>query len=145
MQNKKFWFSVIAVWLVMFVTDWVLHGWWLGGLYQSTAQFWKPEDEMQKWMWVAWFGNFIFSWSFVWIYTKGISGDNYWHQAFRYALAILMVSKWPAQIGMWAYSAYPSELIWKWMVVAFVQAMACSFVMTWTWQWASKGTTQAVR
>ena len=131
MQQKRFWFSVLSVWLVMFVTDWVLHGMWLGGLYQETAQFWKTAEEIHSAMWMAWLGNFIFAWAFVWIYTKGISQDNPWSQAFRYALAILLVSKVPTLFGQWSYSAIPPELIWKWGVVYFIQAFACAFAMTW--------------
>jgi hypothetical protein len=131
MQQKRFWFSVVSVWLVMFVTDWALHGMWLNGLYMETSQFWRPAEEMQSAMWGAWLGNLIFAWAFVWIYTKGISQDNPWHQAFRYALAILLVSKVPTLLGQWTYSTFPPELLWKWGVVYIVQAFACAFAMTW--------------
>jgi hypothetical protein len=131
MAQKRFWFSVVAVWLVMFVTDWFFHGMWLGPLYQSTSQFWKSPQDAQSMMWAAWLGNFVFAWAFVWIYKQGISQDNPWHQAFRYALAILLVSKVPTLLGQWTYSAFPPELLWKWGVVYILQALSCAFAMNW--------------
>jgi hypothetical protein len=132
MQQKRFWLSVVSVWFVVFLTDFVFHQVWLKDLYASTAQFWKMEAEME--VWKMWFGNAVFAWAFVWIYTKGITQDNPWHQAFRYALAILLVSKIPMLIGQWGYSALPPELLWKWGVAYFVQATACAFAMTWVFK-----------
>jgi hypothetical protein len=134
MQQKRFWFSVASVWGVMFATDWIFHNKWLGDLYANTAQFWRPEAEMWSMMWLAFLGNAIFAWAFVWIYTKGLTQDNPWQQAFRYALAILLVSKVPTLLGQWAYSTYPTELLWKWGFVFIVQALACSFAMTWVYK-----------
>lgn len=134
MQNKRFWFAVGAVWLVMFITDWVLHGMWLGPLYEQTPTFWKSMDDAKAMMWASWLGNAIFAWAFIWIYTKGISHDNLWHQAFRYALAILMVSKVPTLLGQWTYYAFPNELLWKWGVIYLIQALACAFTMTWVYR-----------
>lgn len=132
MSNKRFWLSIFAVWVVMFLTDWLFHGVWLSGLYQATAQYWRPMDEMQSMMWWMWVGHAIFAWAFVWIYSQGITTANQWGQAFRYALAFLLVSKVPEQLGVWAVSPYPGELVLKWAFVSLVQALACSFVMTWT-------------
>jgi len=134
MSTKRFWWSVAAVWLVMWVTDWLLHGIWMAPIYQQTAQFWRSPEEMKKLMPFMWFGQFIFSWAFVWIYSKGISKDNQWVQAFRYAMAILLVAKVPGQLVMWATTPYPSELVIRWFFIAFVQAFAASFVLTWTFK-----------
>jgi hypothetical protein len=130
-KQKWFWFAAVSVWLVMFVTDWFFHGIWMNSIYSATEQFWRPQDEALSHMWASWLGNAIFAWAFVWIYTQGISQDNPWHQAFRYALAILLVSKVPYLLGQWTYSTYPFELLWRWGFTFFVQAFACSFAMTW--------------
>lgn len=134
MSNKRFWWSVAAVWLVMFLTDWVLHGMWMSSWYMQTMQFWRPEEEMKGMMPYMWLGRLIFSWAFVWIYSNGVSKDNQWWQAFRYALAILLVSAFPWRIEMWVTSPYPTEMVLRWGVIATVQAILCSFAMTWTFK-----------
>ena len=144
MSYKKFWLSVLAVWLVKFVTDWVLHGIWLQPDYQETAQFWRPMAEMGRTMYWMWIGQAIFAWTFVWIYSKGVTQDNQWAQAFRYAMAILMVSDVPHQLGAWAVSPYPGTLIVKWFAISVVQAVLCSLAMTWTFKpatWAAPART----
>lgn len=132
MKNKRFWISIVAVWVVMGVTDWLFHGWWLSEIYKNTAQFWRPQEDIKTW-WV-WISNFCFSYAFVWIYSKGIGNDNQWVQAFRYAIAILMVSRWPSVLEQWAMTPYPNELVVKWAFVVFVQAIVASYVMTWTFK-----------
>ncbi|MDB5036665.1 MAG: hypothetical protein JWQ35_193 [Bacteriovoracaceae bacterium] len=134
MTKKRFWISVLAVWAVVWATDFLFHGIWLAPLYQQTSQFWRPGQEIQSMMPWMWAGQLIFSWAFVWIYSKGVSHDNQWAQAFRYAIAILLVSHVPGQLVMWATTPYPAELIWKWFFISAVQAMVCAFVMTWTFQ-----------
>ncbi|MCB0349967.1 MAG: hypothetical protein KDD38_02215 [Bdellovibrionales bacterium] len=138
MGNKRFWFSVAAVWAVMFVTDWILHGMWMGPLYQTTPELWKSQESVKGAIWAAWLGNAIFATAFVWIYSKGISQDSVWSQAFRYAIAILLVSKVPTLLGQWTYFAFPNEMIWKWGAIYFVQAFACAFTMAWAWGWSAK-------
>ncbi|MGE0615854.1 MAG: hypothetical protein AB7P04_09445 [Bacteriovoracia bacterium] len=134
MSQKRFWFSVFAVWVVMMVTNFLFHGIWLSPMYQATAQLWRPMEEMQKMMAFMWLGDFIFSWAFVWIYSKGISKDNPWHQAFRYGLGILIVAHLPGQLGMWVTTPVPTELVMRWFFVSVVQVLCASFIMTWTFK-----------
>lgn len=132
MKKTRFWWSVLAVWIVMMITDYVFHGIWLSPLYHQTAQFWRPMNDMQRMMPFMWFGQLLFSWAFVWIYSKGLSKDNVWSQAFRYALAILLVAKVPHQLGLWATVPYPGDLVARWFLISIVQAVGASFAMTWT-------------
>lgn len=125
---------MMAVWFVMFVTDWLFHGMWLQSWYQQTAQFWRPMAETQKMMPWIWVGNMIFSWAFVWIYSKGVSKDNQWMQAFRYAMAVLLLTQVSTQVSMWAMVPYPGELVARWLIVSTVQSILAAFAMTWTFQ-----------
>ncbi len=134
MSRKRFWWSVVAVWAVIAVTDWLFHGVWLQPWYAETPQLWRTQEEMQGMMPWLWFGTAIYAWAFVWIYSKGISKDNQWIQAFRYGLAILLVAKVPEQIGLWATAPYSTGLVWRWFLVASVQAFLAAFVMTWTFK-----------
>jgi hypothetical protein len=134
MSNKRFWWSVAAVWVVLMVCDWVFHGIWMHSMYQATASLWRPMEEMQKMMPLMWIGAFIWSWAFVWIYSKGISKANQWQQAFRYSWAIIAISHIPQLMGQWVVSPYPLELVVRWFFIGAVEAMLCAFVMTWTYK-----------
>lgn len=134
MKNKSFWKSVIGVWLFIWVTDFLFHGMWLQPDYQATSHIWRPMEEMQKMFPIMWFGQFVFSWAFVWIFTKGITSANQWHQAFRYALAILFVAKIPEVLGFWATAPVPGDLAFKWALIYVVQAFGASFFVTWIYQ-----------
>src|SRR4051812_36795215 len=114
MSQKRFWWSVFMVWIVINVTSWFFHSVWLAPLYQETAQFWRSPEDMQQWMWMIWVGHLAWSWAFVWIWSKGLSDKNPWWQAVRYAGAIIMLSQIPQQMGVWATTPYPLELVMKW-------------------------------
>lgn len=131
MQNKTFWYSVITTWFLLFLTDWLFHGVWMAPVYQSTQQFWRSQEEAQSMMHWALIGNFIFAWTFVWIFNQGLSKANPWHQAFRYSLAIVFIAKAPSVMIQWTYSAYPFELLAKWLIAFTVQALICAYAVTW--------------
>lgn len=133
MKQKKFWASVGLVWMVLMFTDWLFHGVWLAPMYQETARFWRPMSEMEKMMPYMWLGQFIFSAAFVWVYSNGVSKANQWGQAFRFAWAILFLKNIPELMGMWATVSYPGNLVMAWLFISVVQAIACSFALTWVW------------
>lgn len=130
MKTKSFWISVGIVWFTMVATDFLCHGIWLAPLYMETAHFWRTQDEMQKMLPLIWLSNFMFSSSFVWIYMQGVTKSDPWGQAFRYALAILLVSRFPEHMGMWATAPFPGELVMKWVFISTFQALLASWVVT---------------
>jgi len=146
MSNKRFWWSVLSVWIVMNVTNYFIHEVWLSSLYQQTAQFWRSAEAIQHWAWMMWVGSLVWSWAFVWIYSKGISTSNPWGQAFRYAWGIILLSQIPQWAMTWVVSPYPAELVIKWAFVGAIQAMLCAYVMTWTFKpqlsWSTKTSNQ---
>jgi len=138
MKMKKMWISVGAVWFVMMLSDFLFHGLWMAPMYQETAQLWRPMEELQKMMPLMWIGSFLFSASFVWIYSQGVTKGDIWGQAFRYALAILLVSRVPENLVMWAMAPYPGELVMRWLGISLVQAIAAALVLTWTYKKTQK-------
>jgi len=43
-------FAIVAGFIVIFASDWLIHGIWLKSDYQATQQLWRPEAEMQSHM-----------------------------------------------------------------------------------------------
>src|SRR5690349_3582008 len=138
MKMKKMWISVGAVWFVMVITDFLFHGLWMAPMYEQTSQFWRPMDEMKQMMPLLWIGALLFSSSFVWIYSQGVTKGDPWGQAFRYALAILLVSRVPEHMGLWVTAAFPGEMIARWLVISVVQSLLAAFILTWTYKKTQK-------
>jgi hypothetical protein len=40
-NTKKFWMTTFAVFAFIFASDWVIHGWYMAGAYQETANLWR--------------------------------------------------------------------------------------------------------
>ncbi len=134
MTEKRFWLSVLMIWTIIFLTDWIFHGVWMAGLYQQTAHLWRPMEEMSQTMWVMWVGHVFFAWAFVWIFTKGMSKDKPWGQAFRYALAMFSLGTVPRLLGQWAVSPYPTDIIFRWFIIEAIQVCLCAFALTWAYK-----------
>lgn len=47
---KKIATATIAVFVLWFVLDFIIHGVVLKGAYQATAHLWRPEHEMKLWL-----------------------------------------------------------------------------------------------
>jgi len=42
--------AIVAGFIVIFATDWLIHGIWLVPDYEATKALWRPESEMQAHM-----------------------------------------------------------------------------------------------
>lgn len=135
---KKSWLAVLTVWIILIMTDFLLHGIYMASLYQKTASLWRPLEELQKMMPVMWIGQLIFSATFVWVFSKGIEKGPWLSQSVRFGLAMLLLCKLPEQLIMYANSPYPFELLANWIFISFIQLMLCSLALGWIYKKFSK-------
>jgi drug/metabolite transporter (DMT)-like permease len=122
------------VWALIAMTDWVFHGMWMNTWYEQTSTLWRSEGEMRSTIWAMWVGYFAFAWAYVWIFTKGLSNDQPWWQAFRYAWAIFALASIPRLLAQWAVMPIPTDIIFRWFAIEGVQVFACAFTLTWAYR-----------
>ncbi|MBL7664101.1 MAG: hypothetical protein JNM93_03120 [Bacteriovoracaceae bacterium] len=143
MNEKRFWFSIGLVWTTLMLTDWFFHGYWMQPTYQATAHLWRPMNEIASNSWAMWVGHAFFAWSYVWIYTKGISNHHPWHQAFRYAVAVFCITSVPYLFMTWAVTPMTTDIIFRWFMIEAFQVFVCGFVVTWFYRAKIKWTETA--
>jgi hypothetical protein len=71
MNMKRLIFAIIAGWVVIFGTDFLIHGFWLKPDYDATKAIWRPENEMQAHFCWMLFAQFLCAATFVIIWAKG--------------------------------------------------------------------------
>lgn len=73
MDKKKFIISVISVYVVFEILNFVIHGVLLSSTYMSDALagVFRPQAEMQSLMWVMWITDLVWAFFFVFFFTKG--------------------------------------------------------------------------
>lgn len=72
-MNTKRWIQAsLAVAVVIWIVESVVHGLMLSDLYKQTASVWRPMGEMEKLMPLMWLGYALFAPFFVFLYAKGM-------------------------------------------------------------------------
>ncbi len=130
-MNTKLWaLASLAVLMVMFVLEGLIHGVLLADLYKQTAQLWRPDADMQSLMWLMWVGYLIFAPIFVFIYIKGYEPNKSGvGQGLRYGLLIGFLIAAPESLGWYAVLPIPAALAFYWFVAGLVEHVAAGMAV----------------
>src|SRR4051794_8287379 len=74
MNIKRLFLAIIVGWAMIFGTDTLIHGLWLGPLYHATQALWRPETEMTPYIPWMFFAQFLVAATFVVVWAKGFAG-----------------------------------------------------------------------
>jgi hypothetical protein len=126
MNIKRLIFAILAGWVVIFATDFLIHNLWLGPLYQATKPLWRPETEMHThicWMFLA---QFLIVSTFVLIWAKGFAGRSVGAGVSFGLLMGLFQQTWA--IILFVVMPLPAELAVKWFFGGLAQAVLLGIV-----------------
>jgi hypothetical protein len=126
MNIKRLVFAIIAAWVVLFATDFLIHDLWLGPLYQATKPLWRPETEMHTHICWMFFAQFLIVTSFVLIWAKGFAGRGMGAAVSFGLLMGLFQQTWA--IILFVVMPLPGELAVKWFLGGLVQAVLLGIV-----------------
>ena len=119
MSNKRLWYSVLAVFVFIFLFEWLFHGMFLKGAYQATSSFWRTPEEMQQYMpWMI-MGQLFVAFFFCFIFTKGYESKGF-AEGLRYGLLIAFFMSAPHLI-MYAVSPLPWTLYVSWVIGILIE------------------------
>ena len=122
MNTKQWLLASVAVFVVIAVLEFFIHGVLLADMYRQTASVWRPEAEMQKMMWVFWVGILVFAPFFVLIYTKGYEkGKPGLGQGFRYGLYVGVMLSVMNSFGWYVMLTIPLALAFYWFLAILVE------------------------
>ena len=126
MNIKRLLLAILAGWVVIFATDFLVHHFWLGPVYEATKSIWRPEEEMQTrmgWIFVA---QFLIVVTFVIVWAKGFAGGSM-STAITFGLLMgLFQQTWV--LTLFVVVPMPAELAVKWFSGGLVQAIVLGIV-----------------
>ncbi len=120
---KKFIISSIAVFVVLSVSDFIVHGNLLMDLYkQVDPRLMLDQVSSQARMNYMVAGNILFALFFVFLYTQGYSGGKTsFAEGLRYGIYVGLLIAVPHNVIMYMWSPYPMALLQAWAATLFVQ------------------------
>ena len=126
MNIKRLILAVIAGWVAIFATDFLIHELWLGPIYQATKPLWRPEDEMHTRVCWMFFAQFLIVATFVIVWAKGFAGRSIGTGASFGLLMGVFQQTWA--IILFVVVPMPGELAVKWFFGGLAQAVLLGIV-----------------
>ena len=118
--------AIIAGWVVIFATDFLIHELWLGPIYQATKPLWRPEDEMHTRVCWMFFAQFLIVATFVVVWAKGLAGRSIGAAVSFGLLMGVFQQTWA--IILFVVMPMPAELAVKWFFGGLAQAVLLGIV-----------------
>lgn len=131
-NTKRLWPTALAVFAWIFLSDFLIHGWWLKDAYMKTSQLWRPEAEMGQFMSWMMSGQFLTAFFLSFIFTKGYEGKG-WMEGARYGtlMGLFSVSQMCIQ---YAVTPLPASIFWSWVGAAMFQAIMAGIIASWIYK-----------
>lgn len=130
-MNKGRWIiASLAVFVVFFALEMLIHGFCLRGIYQQLASVWRPEADMKRLMGLMWVGYLFFAPVFALIYTKGYEkGKAGVGQGLRYGFLVALLIAVPSSLGWYVILPIPARLAADWILAGLVEYMAAGLTV----------------
>jgi hypothetical protein len=133
--GKKFFFASIAVFFVLFVYEFLLHGVALGGLYQQTAHLWRSHTEIRNLSWLMWLSYLVMSPILVLLFSKGYeTGKPALGQGVRFGLLLGIFLSAPMALNCYAVMPISITLAAGWFIGGLVEMILCGVVIGMIWK-----------
>ena len=113
--------TILAGFVLVFASDFLIHAIWLAPAYKATAELWRPEAEMQQrfaWMLT---GQLLAAVAFAVIWAMGFSGRTLGTGATFGLFMGIAQQVWA--IALFVVSPLPGDIASKWFLSGVLQAM----------------------
>ncbi len=111
-----------AVFGILFVSDFLIHGLLMKGAYEATASLWRPMGEMQSMMWTMWALYLVDAIILPFLYSKGYeTGKSSIGQGIRFGLAIGLLMSTGMSLGTYFMIPVPVSMAISWFVAGMIQ------------------------
>ena len=122
MNPKRLVLAILALFVGVFATDFLIHGVWLQNAYKESASLWRTEAEMQSHMGWLMLGQFIAATAFVVLWAKGFAASACLRCACLYGLFMGLFSQATTLIT-YAVQPLPAGIAMRWFIAGAVQGV----------------------
>jgi hypothetical protein len=119
MKNRTFWIGLVAVFIVMQVYNFLVHGLWLENRYQELSNIFRSEAEMAGMMHWMFFGSAVGVLIFAIIFVRGREGGGVM-EGVRYGALIGTFYSVPYALDQYVVWPLPLDLALTWAVTGII-------------------------
>ena len=122
MTMKKYLRAGAAVFVILFVGDFLVHGILLKRAYQATASLWRPMPALRQLLWTMWVLYLVNALVLPYIYAKGHeAGKGPVGQGLRFGGAIGLLMASGMSLGTYYMIAIPASMALVWFVTGLIE------------------------
>jgi hypothetical protein len=117
MKVRKWLISALGAFIVIFVSDMLIHGVWLNEFYRVHSAWWLPVGQMQARIGFMVAGEMALALLMVLIYRQGHeAGKDNLFQGLRFGFLIGLLINLPSSLMLYDIYPYPASLLVAWFV-----------------------------
>lgn len=120
---QKWLIATIAVFVGVFILDFIIHQQLLGDLYKENYRLFTSMKVMESRMSYMIASQVLFAAFFTFLYTQGYSGKGSIAEGLRYGLYLGLLIHVPKSVGSYVWSLYPMDLLQAWAVTGVVASI----------------------
>ncbi len=128
MPPKRLWLCILVTFLVLWITDFVIHGVVLRTAYTNTQELWRPEEVMPRYMPWMFVGQFIMAAMMTLIYAHGFAQKRSLRCALMFGFVMGLHGLGFVPI-YYAIAPWPGLLCIKWVVFGLMQSALLGWVL----------------
>ena len=121
MDIKKFLIAAVAAFVVIFVGDFIVHGFLLKEAYESTASVWRPEADMMAKQWLMMLGQAFWALALAFVYAKCCAEGSNKGLSFGFFTGLILIAE--KSFVWYVVLAVPFSLNLAWLASTMVNSL----------------------
>lgn len=123
MNIKRLVLAIAVAFIVIWGTDFLIHGLWLAPVYAASMQLWRPLAERQGLIGWAIGGQVLAATAFVVLWARGFVDCGSLKNAVIFGVFMALFNQ-SATLISYAATPLTLEMVWKWFVGGTLQGIA---------------------
>jgi hypothetical protein len=128
MNGKRFFLSFIVIFVLLEIFSYLIHSVILSSTYMSegSKQLFRPEEQMNSYMWVIWVTDLIWSLLFVFFFVKGYENKGIM-EGLRYGFYMGVFYSFVQAYQQFAVYPIPYSLALQWFIYGLIEMLILGF------------------
>jgi hypothetical protein len=131
-MDKRFWISVVAMFVLSLGLGFVVHGLLLHDEYEKLQSIFRSPADAQKYFPFMVIAHALIALAFTWIYRQGREAGKPWlGQGVRFGIAIAVLMTIPIYLIYYAVQPMPGAVVTKQIVFDVITVVIMGIVVAW--------------
>ena len=130
-MGKKFWLSVVCMFVLSMLLDFAVHSVLLGADYAKLPALYRAPQDSAGFMPFMLLAHVFIALGLVWVYQRGVGSGAWLGQGLRYGSAMAVLIAVPGYLIYYAVQPLPADLVLKQIAFGVAQMLLLGIALAW--------------